>query len=491
MFFLAVLSSFLLQVSAFSTGSMKWNRQAGSAAARHPVPEQAKHPSSSRLNTLPKLIVFDLDNTLWTPELYQLRKLQKSKTNTTPKAGKDVHLMKGSKILLEEHVPVLKEQGVQFAVASRTKSVEWAHALLGQFNLLDIFSYVQIVPGNKKRHFKDIQQASGISYEEMLFFDDARDGKYGNCEPVAELGVLAVHCPRGLESINIFTNALEHYKNWDRNPGTIVEADGTISVLQSPASDVESTRQYGSIKMINEGKRYGFIRYRDGNSRDIFFHFRNLEVLDPSSMQEGQEVSFIATADPMNGKKMATNVSIEASVDHSKKVELKCFSMNQPFAALLANGYKDLETRNGTMFEKYAPGTMMLLHVGQRKYPDSDKHIEVMKGGGLSIDEIEALKTMPDGFGKGQIVAILELGRTIETTLSERSNPEFERRVAAFGTDSGRLATEIRRVAYLKKPIKMKGEPGIFKVRIDEEVIPDGWDLVSNSVNSIYASISG
>lgn len=442
---------------------------------------------STQMNTLPKLIVFDLDNTLWKPELYQLRKLQRS--NTTPKAGKDVHLMSGSQKVLKEHIPALQQQGVQFAVASRTKSVEWAHALLGQFDLLDIFNYVEIVPGNKKRHFQDIQRASGIPYDAMLFFDDARDGKYGNCEPVAEMGVLAVHCPKGLESVGIFTNALQHYKEWDKTPGTIIEADGTISVGQN--SGDESTRQYGLIKMINASKRYGFIRYRDGKSRDVFFHFRNLDD-DPSSIEEGDEVSFIATLDPKNGKKMATKVSLESSVD-SSKVEMKCFSMNQPFAALLANGYKDLETRNGTMFERYAPGTKMLLHVGQRKYPDGDKHVKVMKEGGLNDKEIEDLKSMPAGFGKGQIVAILELGRTFETTLEERSNPDFERRVAAFGADSGRLATEIRRVTYLKNPVKAKGEPGVFKVRIDEDVIPDGWEQLGarTSDSSVYASISG
>ena len=41
-------------------------------------------------------------------------------------------------------------------------------------------------------------QASGIPYEEMLFFDDARGGKFGNCEEVSSLGVLSYHCPDGL-----------------------------------------------------------------------------------------------------------------------------------------------------------------------------------------------------------------------------------------------------------------------------------------------------
>ena len=82
--------------------------------------------SNSALSSIPKLIVFDLDNTMWTPELYQLRKLQRA--NKTPRAGKDVKLMDGTKIVLEEYVPRLQDQGVQFAVASRTKSVEWAHS---------------------------------------------------------------------------------------------------------------------------------------------------------------------------------------------------------------------------------------------------------------------------------------------------------------------------------------------------------------------------
>ncbi|OAX77262.1 hypothetical protein ACJ72_08442 [Emergomyces africanus] len=37
---------------------------------------------------------------------------------------------------------------------------------------LDYFDYIQIFPGDKSQHFTRIQQASGIRYEDMLFFDD-------------------------------------------------------------------------------------------------------------------------------------------------------------------------------------------------------------------------------------------------------------------------------------------------------------------------------
>ncbi|KAL7540257.1 hypothetical protein ACHAXR_009978 [Thalassiosira sp. AJA248-18] len=60
-----------------------------------------------------------------------------------------------------------------------------------------------------------------------------------------------------------------------------------------------------------------------------------------------------------------------------------------PSAALLSNGYKTLETRNGTMFTPYPEGTKMLLHVGQRIYPDGNRHIDVMKSGDLDDDWYE------------------------------------------------------------------------------------------------------
>ena len=37
---------------------------------------------------------------------------------------------------------------------------------------IEYLDYVQIFPGDKKQHFSKIHQASGVPYEEMLFFDD-------------------------------------------------------------------------------------------------------------------------------------------------------------------------------------------------------------------------------------------------------------------------------------------------------------------------------
>jgi magnesium-dependent phosphatase 1 len=445
------------------------------------------------LYDLPRVIVFDLDATLWTPELYQLRRLQR--TNQTPRAGKDVKLFDGARKVLNEIIPSLAKDGQQppiLAIASRTQSVAWAHDLLDQFDLRSSFQCIEIFPAHKTRHFTNIQQKTRVPFDQMMFFDDARDGRYGNCEPIAALGVFCVHCPQGIESPEIFERALTMYRNeWDRSPNAIVEWDGRLTI-NTPQYQQHQTKQYpvddttynGQIKTSRSEKQYGFIRYRKGNARenarDIFFHFNNLgDGISTDDIREGDDVTFQIQRDPKTSKDMAVNVTVEYAHDKAT-VQFRCFSMNQPFAALLANGYKTLETRNGTMFAKYAEGTVMLLHVGRRTYPDQGKHYDIMKNGsGLSDEEIEKLKSLPPGFSRGSIVAIVELGRQYETTIDERGDPEFEQKVAARGEDSGRFVTEIKRVEYLKRPVKKRGEGGIFKTRIDPTVIPDGWDVPS------------
>ncbi len=456
-------------------------------------PHRVHSCGKTRLFALPKVIVFDLDNTLWTPELYQLRRLERS--NQTPVAGRDVELFSGAKEILETVIPNLPgDEKPILAIASRTNKVEWAEDLLDQFQLRDMFGAIEIFPGIKTNHFSKISRRTKIPFHEMMFFDDARDGRYGNCEPVAAMGVFCVHCPDGLKTKDVFEHALELYETkWDKTPNTIVEANGemVVNIPRQNNTPPSSSKKYeGVIKLIRRDKNFGFIKFRTDygkqETKDVFFHFNNL-LTDQNGIEEGDKVSFQIRKDNKNkNKDMAFNVDLVGK-DDSEKIQFRCFSMNNPFAALLANGYKTLETRNGTMFTEYSEGTQMLLHVGRRTYPDGGKHLDIMKAAqpGISEEEIQNLKSLPQGFSKGNIVAILEVGKTYERTTAERSHPEFERSVVAYGPDSGRIVTEIKRVAYLKKPVRQKGEAGVFKVKIDPDVIPDGWTVPTNS-NKVF-----
>ena len=71
------------------------------------------------------------------------------------------------------------------------------------------------------------------------------------------------------------------------------------------------------------------------------------------------------------------------------------------------------------MFVPHAPGTQMVLHVGQRTYPDGGKHRELMRrhgdgdGATMSDAEIARLTSLPPQFARGNLVALVTLGETV------------------------------------------------------------------------------
>ena len=83
-----------------------------------------------------------------------------------------------------------RSRSIPLALASRTRTPDLARDMLKVLHIipsfsdnptaannrsiraLDYFDYVQIFPASKIQHFTRIQQASGLRYEDMLFFDD-------------------------------------------------------------------------------------------------------------------------------------------------------------------------------------------------------------------------------------------------------------------------------------------------------------------------------
>ena len=220
---------------------------------------------------LPKLIVLDLDNTVWTPELYTLRQLPgyASAGPPGPRAGEDVWLIDGAAAALHELATCEQWADTKVAVASRTNKGRWAQALLHDFvvpgcdgrSIASMLSQSEIYTGEKTRHFASLHEGTGIAYEDMLFFDDSSGGKYGNLEPVSRLGVLCAHCPDGLTPA-VWRHALEAYaqrKSGGEAMGHIVRAAGGGGGGSSSGS-VEGGEQLGRVVKFFDDKGYGFVK---------------------------------------------------------------------------------------------------------------------------------------------------------------------------------------------------------------------------------------
>ncbi|KAJ8602534.1 hypothetical protein CTAYLR_008338 [Chrysophaeum taylorii] len=270
----------------------------------------------------PKVVVLDLDATVWTPELYTLRAPRSADVKAwRPRFGEDVRLIDGVLDVLRG----LADSKMQVAIASRTSRASWARSLLREIVVKDGVTLedlcglrVQIYPGDKSEHFRKIRETTGVGFEDMVFFDDALEGRYGNCRPIAALGVLAVHTPRGLTSER-WSTAIEAFANGDR--GTVIRAPG-----------------------------------------------------------EDDDAPFLA-GDAM-----------------------RCVSMALPFAALLLNGAKTLETRNSRMFSNLE-GQDVVIRVGHRDWDDSEWR--------ALYENDDDPHLMPPGFKRGALAGVVTVGKTL------------------------------------------------------------------------------
>ena len=152
------------------------------------IPSSLSDPSLP----LPKLIIFDLDYTLWpfwvdthvTPPL----KANASKTGATDRFGEDYAFYADVPTILAllPHAGQGRpENKIKLGVASRTAAPSLARDLLKMLYIpgpeegdkprkaLEAFDGgMEIYPGSKVRHMEALQKRTGVAFEDVLFFDD-------------------------------------------------------------------------------------------------------------------------------------------------------------------------------------------------------------------------------------------------------------------------------------------------------------------------------
>ena len=427
--------------------------------------------AASALVARPKLIVFDLDNTLWTPELYKLRRLPNyaSAGPPGPIADQDVRLYAGARAALEELATDEAWAETALACASRTNKGPWARQLLRDFtvagkSLDELLEYKEIFTGDKVAHFNNLRQKTEVAFGDMLFFDDARDGKYGNCAKVAAMGVCSAHCPDGITT-EVWTNALAEFsrlKEAGESMGRVVDAPGRVPEAL-PEGLVAA-----SIKMFRDEKNFGFVRV-DGVKGDVFFH--GSSVASNVALAPGMKVQVRIGVDRRGRRQCDSVEAVDGGGDTLDEIERPVFSMNMPFAGLVAHGVKTLETRNHTMFVPYE-GQEVLLHVGRRTYPDGGIHREILARDGRDDSEIDRVTSLPPGFSRGQAVAVVRIGKTeLISDERDRCAPDVEAGACATGQAMGRYVTTISEARWLGRGVPMRGQPGVFAARVPRSVL--------------------
>lgn len=160
---------------------------------------------------VPRLIIFDLDACLWSPEMFELdaKPTAYDATLGGVKAGNDVvRLFPGALAVLRTIIAdKARFADTRVAVASSTTHPAFANTCLDQLvvdarsgaRLSSLVAFRQIYPGSKgSEHVPELARESGVPYDECIFFDDCTYGD--NCADVASkcVGTLAVRTPHGL-----------------------------------------------------------------------------------------------------------------------------------------------------------------------------------------------------------------------------------------------------------------------------------------------------
>ncbi|KID88245.1 magnesium-dependent phosphatase-1 family protein [Metarhizium guizhouense ARSEF 977] len=177
----------LSKQSSFTSASSTTLSSTLTASSASQIPPSLTDPTLP----LPKLIVFDLDYTLW-PFWVDTHVTPPLKPNAAHSLATDRH---GEEYTFYSDVPqvlqLLPRAGsssapIKLGVASRTHAPALARDLLKMLHLppaqegdsrprraLDVFDAgLEIYPGSKIRHIELLQRRTGVEFEDILFFDD-------------------------------------------------------------------------------------------------------------------------------------------------------------------------------------------------------------------------------------------------------------------------------------------------------------------------------
>ncbi|EJC99515.1 magnesium-dependent phosphatase-1 [Fomitiporia mediterranea MF3/22] len=172
-------------------------------------------------NTYPQLVAFDLDYTLW--DLWidchvsgPLRREGDAINEILDTYDQTISFYPEVASVLHR----LKFADAKIAACSRTSAPKLARQALNLLLVppskaepdelprrsIEYFDELEIYPGSKLQHFRELHRKTTIPYSQMLFFDDEHRNK-----EVEKLGVTFIYVPRGLDE-KVFEAGLTEWR---------------------------------------------------------------------------------------------------------------------------------------------------------------------------------------------------------------------------------------------------------------------------------------
>ncbi|XP_005748668.1 uncharacterized protein CXorf40 homolog [Pundamilia nyererei] len=153
-------------------------------------------------------------------------------------------------------------------------------------------------------------------------------------------------------------------------------------------------------------------------------------------------------------------------------VQVPCLSFRQPYAGLVLDGVKTVESRWRPLLAPLENQTLAV-HVAQRNWEGSDWRAVVSGLLGMDSAQIEALLESGERFGRGVVAGLVDVGRTwlCPASLQGKDLQCLEQSAVLIGLQEKHL-TNLSNPRWLKAPLRAPGGRDLWTIEIPAKLLP-------------------
>ncbi|XP_063333258.1 protein EOLA1 isoform X3 [Pelmatolapia mariae] len=153
-------------------------------------------------------------------------------------------------------------------------------------------------------------------------------------------------------------------------------------------------------------------------------------------------------------------------------VQVTCLSFRQPYAGLVLDGVKTVESRWRPLLAPLENQTLAV-HVAQRDWEGSEWRAVLSGLLGMDGAQIEALLESGERFGRGVVAGLVDVGRTwlCPASLQGKDLQCLEQSAVLIGLQEKHL-TNLSNPRWLKAPLRAPGGRDLWTIEIPAKLLP-------------------
>nr|XP_020475980.1 uncharacterized protein CXorf40 homolog [Monopterus albus] len=153
-------------------------------------------------------------------------------------------------------------------------------------------------------------------------------------------------------------------------------------------------------------------------------------------------------------------------------VQLWCLSFRQPYAGLILDGVKTVESRWRPLLAPLEHQTLAV-HIAQRDWEGEEWRAVLSGPLGMNQAQIQELLELGERFGRGVVAGLVDVDRTwlCPASLQGEELRYMEQSAVLIGLQQKHL-TQLSNPRWLKEPLSARGRRDLWTVEIPTELLP-------------------